>query len=183
MANSLRKSAIQRAKEYLAVRPVFLDTETTGLDIRAEIIEIGVLDHDGNVLLNTLVRPTRSIPFEAQRIHGISDAMVQGAPGWPEVWPLVKAVISGRYVGIYNADFDIRMMKQSHQQYMMDWDISSQRVFDVMKLYGDYLGSQKWVSLDSAGRQCGIRLPNSHRALDDTKLLRALLQHIASRLP
>jgi DNA polymerase III epsilon subunit-like protein len=42
------------------VRTVFLDLETTGLDPRTdEIVEIGILDEDGRVLLDTLVRPVR----------------------------------------------------------------------------------------------------------------------------
>ena len=181
MSQSSRKSAIQRAREYLAVRPVFLDTETTGLDANAEIIEICVVDYEAKVLFDTLVKPARSIPPDASRIHGITNAMVQAAPAWPEVWPGVEAVLRGRYIGIYNVDFDIRLMRQSHLVYGMSWEFSQQRVFDVMKLYADYTGSSRWVSLETAGRQCGIALPNAHRAQADTLLLQALVQYIASR--
>ena len=43
-----RNAAIQWARELLA-KPnwVILDTETTGIDNMAEIIQIGVLDHTG----------------------------------------------------------------------------------------------------------------------------------------
>jgi DNA polymerase-3 subunit epsilon len=176
-----RKLAIQKAREYLAVRPVFLDTETTGLDPDAEIIEISIIDHDGVVLVDTLVKPTRSIPVDAIRIHGITDLMVKDAPTWPEIWPVVESALRGRYIGIYNVDFDLRMMRQSHWRYGIPWDFPQNRVFDVMKLYADYSGSQRWVSLDTAGRQSGIGLPNAHRAQADTILLRALIQYIASR--
>ena len=39
------------------VRTVFLDLETTGLNPRT--VEIGILGEDGQVLLDTLVRPVR----------------------------------------------------------------------------------------------------------------------------
>ena len=178
-----RRSAIQKAREYLAVKPVFLDTETTGLDPGAEIVEICVINHDATILVDTLVKPTQAIPADAIRVHGISNEMVMNAPGWPEVWAEVSLATSGRYIGIYNADFDLRLMRQSHQRNGMAWDFSAVRVFDVMKLYAEYSGFQRWQSLESAGRQCGLAMPNSHRAQADTQLLRALMLHIASRMP
>ena len=181
MGINSRKLAIQRAREYLAVRPVFLDTETTGLNPNAEIIEICIVDHEGNLLLNTLVKPVRSIPLDAMQIHGITNEMVKNAPAWPDVWPSVEANLRAHYVGIYNAEFDLKMMRQSHRAYGMEWEFSSQRIFDVMKIYADFTGTTRWVTLDTAGRQCGIMLPNSHRAQADTLLLRAVLKYIASR--
>ncbi len=183
MAYLTRKSAIHKAREYLATRPVFLDTETTGLDPAAEIIEICVMDHSGAILVDTLVKPVRPIPIDATLIHGITNQMVQMAPSWPDVWPLVQSAILGRYIGIYNADFDLRMVKQTHLYHRIAWDFPSQRVFDVMKIYSEYLGNSRWVSLDVAGRQSGISLPNSHRARADTDLLRTLFLHLASRIP
>src|SRR6185437_1044792 len=38
---------------------VVLDTETTGLDAGAEVIDLAVLDRNGTVLLETLLRPLR----------------------------------------------------------------------------------------------------------------------------
>jgi DNA polymerase III epsilon subunit-like protein len=160
-----------------------MDTETTGLDPRAEIIEICVMDHSGAILVDTLVKPTRPIPIDATLIHGITNQMVQEAPSWFEVWPLVQAATIGRYIGIYNAEFDLRMVKQSHMYHGIAWDFPTQRVFDVMKIYSEYLGNSRWVSLDVAGRQSGIALPNSHRARADTDLLRNLFLHLASRTP
>ncbi|HID85120.1 MAG TPA: 3'-5' exonuclease, partial [Anaerolineales bacterium] len=42
-----RWDAIRTAKAWLKRRPVYLDTETTGLDEGAEIIEIAVVDTNG----------------------------------------------------------------------------------------------------------------------------------------
>ncbi|MCW3664158.1 3'-5' exonuclease, partial [Burkholderia cenocepacia] len=58
---------------------ILLDTETTGLDESAEIVEIAVIDDAGNVLLNTLVKPKHPIPNSATAIHGITNAMVATA--------------------------------------------------------------------------------------------------------
>jgi DNA polymerase III epsilon subunit-like protein len=89
-------------------------------------------------------------------------------------------------VGIYNSEFDLRMLKQSHQKYWLNWQLPEENFFCIMKLYARFYGewdarrgSYRWQSLDQAGRQCRIPLPNSHRAKDDALLARALLQHIA----
>jgi len=113
MTNS-RSSISARARQLLADQPIFLDTETTGLDPRAEIVEIALIDYDGAVLLDSLVKPTRRIPWDATRVHNISNEMVADAPTWAELWPHAQALLAGRRVGIYNAEFDLRMIQQSH---------------------------------------------------------------------
>lgn len=62
---------------------VILDTETTGLDTMAEIVEISIIASDGHVLLDTLIRPSNPIPPAATAIHHISDLMVVAAPTFP----------------------------------------------------------------------------------------------------
>lgn len=176
-----RQLAIQKAREYQSVRPIFMDTETTGLDMNAEIIEVSIVDHDGGILIDSLVRPVKSIPPDVIKLHGITNQMVQNAPTWLEVWPAVEDVFRGRYIGIYNVEFDLRLMRQTHQRYGLTWDLPNQRFFDVMKLYSDFSGAQRWQTLEAAGSQCSIPIQNTHRAKDDTLLLRALFQHIASR--
>ena len=67
-----------------------LDTETTGLK-DAEICQIAIIDHTGEVLFNTLVKPVKPIPSDAVRVHGITNEQVQNAPSWAEVAPKVVA--------------------------------------------------------------------------------------------
>ena len=182
---SNRSEAIKIARENLTKKPLFLDTETTGLDAFSEIVEISIVDHDGEILYDTLVKPTRSIPFDAVRIHGISDPMVQEAPSWVQVWEKAKPILDGSQVGIYNADFDLRMIRQSNAIYNLRWDIDT-NFFCIMKLYAQFYGSwntsrrsYRWQSLEAAGRQCRLPLPNTHRAKDDTLLARSVFLHIA----
>ena len=185
---SHRHTAILNARKLCSSLPVYLDTETTGLDANAEIVEICLLDHDGSPLLHSLVRPHSPIPASAMRIHNISNEMVQDAPTWLEIWPQVRSFLEGRLVGIYNAEFDVRMMRQSNRLYGMDWDCRDSQFFCIMKLYAEfygeasrYYGPFRFHSLDRAGRQCGIHLLNSHRAFADTLLARAVLQYMAER--
>ena len=181
----MNQNAAARARTILQGSPLFFDTETTGLGSNAEIVEVGVVDTVGKTVLESLVRPRRRIPSDAIAVHGISNEMVRDAPTWGEVWPQVRQLFTGRRVGIFNADFDLRMMRQSHQQHGLSWEEMGGSAFCVMKMYarfyGELLGrgNAKWQSLQKAGRQCGIPLPNSHRAVDDARLACAVFRHMA----
>jgi hypothetical protein len=50
-----RLEIINKARQILALNPIFLDTETTGLGVRAEIVEICLVDLAG--LLIGYTRP------------------------------------------------------------------------------------------------------------------------------
>jgi DNA polymerase III subunit epsilon len=188
--SSTRQQAIQTARQAILQKPVYLDTETTGLDRNDEIIEISIVDEDGLVLLESFVKPTQPIPADVIHVHGITNEMVRQAPSWPVLWMRVRSVLFGRLLAIYNADFDLRMMQQTHARHRIPWKENFKSI-DIMKLYSDYRGewdsvrrSMRYHSLDSAGRYCKISIPNSHRATDDTLLARAVLHYIAdSNLP
>ena len=181
----MTQNAAARARAILKEEPLFFDTETTGLSDRAEIIEVGIVDSEGKTILESLVRPRRRIPADASAIHGISNEMVREAPAWADVWPEVRELFEGRRVGIFNAEFDLRMMRQSHQQHGLMWEELGGSAFCVMKMYARFYGelqgirNAKWQSLKNAGRQCGILLPNSHRAVGDAQLTCAVFRHMA----
>jgi DNA polymerase-3 subunit epsilon len=185
-----RLEAAQKARDLLLQNPVYLDTETTGLGPGAEIVEFALVDQNGEPLFESLVRPKGEIEPEAMRLHGITMQMVHGAPTWQEIWPQVERYFSTRTVGVYNSEFDLRMMRQTHQKYWMRWNTSEDHIFCIMKLYARFFGewdtrrsSFRWHSLDQAGKQCGISLPNSHRARDDARLARAVMHYMAGYHP
>lgn len=184
-STSVRQRAIQVARQVCSARPVYMDTETTGLGSSDEIIEISIIDDDGQTLLETLIKPSQPIPAASTRVHGIVDADVQSARTWPAVWPMVRSALFGRLVVFYNEDFDIRMMQQSHGRYRLPWK-EKFNTFDLLKLYAEFRGewdpnrrTYRYHSLAKAGADCKISLPNAHRTTADTLLTRALLHFIA----
>ena len=109
-----RAAATDWAKRILnAGEAVILDTETTGLRSQAEICQIAVIDLQGSVLLDTLVKPWRGIPADATAIHGITDATVANARPFDAILPELRKAIQDRPVIIYNADYDLRLICQS----------------------------------------------------------------------
>ncbi|HEY4693424.1 MAG TPA: 3'-5' exonuclease [Bellilinea sp.] len=172
------------ARSIVQKNPVYLDSETTGLDKNAEIVEIAVVDDNGAILIDQLVRPSQPIPAEVTRLHGITDEMVATAKSWPALWPTVRGILLGKTVGIYNAEFDVRIMRQSLERYRLTWR-ESLSTLDILSLFSEFRGewdpnrrALRRFRLEDAGQFFRIALPNSHRAADDALLARALLRRI-----
>ena len=183
-----RREAIAAAQIKVNRRPVYLDTETTGLNPTDQIVEICLIEADGSSLFESLVKPTGRIPYDATRVHGITEAMVANAPTWPEIWPQVSAALAGRQLGIYNEEYDLRLMRQSHRVHGLDWPTPEFTSFCIMKLYAQFRGewdarrgNYRWHSLENARMQCRLDLPNAHRARADALLARAVLQYMAQQ--
>lgn len=168
----------QQAQQWLANNALILDTETTGLDSKAEIIEISIIDCAGNVLLDTLVKPTAPIPDDATRIHGITKEMVANAPTWPMIVDQFKAIISGRKLVIYNADYDLRMIYQTNNKHELEpvfygnqWNDAECAMLAYAEFYGqwdDYRRQWKWQRLGNAAMQQNVIIEGkAHRALAD----------------
>jgi len=198
-----RAKAIHAARQWLSQSPLFLDTETTGLDNTAEICDLAVINHDGIVLLDTLVKPTIPIPRDAYDVHGISNADVVNAPTFAEVMPDFARIVGDRTVVIYNLDYDTRILRQSaaaHGLRLTDrFGLETVEQFNqwyghwhcAMELYAQFYGewnerygNYRWQKLGNAARQCGIRIPTDlHRARADAELTRQVIHHVAKADP
>ena len=183
--NITKNKAVELANTIINQKPVYIDTETTGLDKEAEIVEISIVDSDGKCLFSSLVKPSRPIPLEVQKIHHITDADVAKSQAWPILWPRIRSFLFGRPIAAYNASFDYRMMQQSHARYRLPWRDNLNMV-DVLPIYSDYRGvwdpmkrSMKYFKLEEAGNYFQIPLLNEHRSEADSLLVRAVLHSIA----
>lgn len=182
-----RTWAIAWAAEQVAERDVlYLDTETTGLDGRAEIVDIAVADGGGRIVFETLVRPTAPIPRDASAIHGIEDAHVADAPTWPEVHDLLMALLANRTLVVYNAAFDRRILTQSCARHGLEGPRSIWTC--AMAAYAAYReittgrGGFRRHKLEHAAASFGART-GGHRAAGDALACRAVVVGMASALP
>lgn len=175
MTTTGRERAVQWAREVLARDDLLvLDTETTGLDRAAQIVQIAIIDRAGAVLLDSLVKPTCPIGLGAAAIHGITAAMVQDAPSFAALLPAFRALVAGKRLVIYNADFDMRLLRQSATA----CGVALPRVDTdcVMHAYAQFVG--RWNS-----RRGGYRwwpLPGGdHSALGDARACLAVIRRMA----
>lgn len=166
---------------------VILDTETTGLE-RGEIVQIALIDADGTVLLDTLVKPVNAIPPEATAVHGITDADVVDAPTWAEVTLEVQRILTGRNVIIYNAVYDRKMMHQSAEAadlLKVDWKelgqfwCAMEAFAEIFADWNDYRQSYRWQKLSKAAMCYAVKESGAHSALGDCLTTLAIVRAMA----
>ena len=182
-----RQRAIETAHRIIAGNPVYIDTETTGIDRTDEIVEISIIGADGGLVFNSLVRPTQPIKPAASAIHGMTTEMLANAPSWLILYPQIRSHLFGKVVAGYNVDFDVRMMVQSHARYKLPWK-DNLNTLDVMRIFAEYRAewdsyrrSYRIFKLEEAGQFLKIPMPNAHRSTADALLTRAVLHAIAGQ--
>lgn len=102
--------------EVATARFVVVDTETTGLEADARIVELAAAWVDvarGEVVevKSMLVHPGVRIPRAASAVHGITDAMVKGAPSIDRALTRFFAYLEDGPVIAHNARFDVARLR------------------------------------------------------------------------
>ena len=169
-----------------ALRPVFLDTETTGTQRFSEIIEVCIVDEHGQTLFHSLVNPTTEIELMASAVHGLTRRDVKDAPRYPDIHEVLMRYMHNRVVIAYNASFDIRLLKQTADCYELAFP--NLHVGCLMYAYAKY--REEYVELTNGQRRCKIHrleeairvecldLPLLHRAERDAYCVHRLFQAI-----
>lgn len=165
-------------------RTIILDTETTDLD--GYLVQIAIIRaHDGAVLLDTLVNPQAHISDGAKLIHFITEDRVADAPTFDQIAAELLAVLRGRRIVTYNADFDQAVLQR---EVMRKYDYGWRQAIDfwqrgyrwrcAMELYAQFYGD--WS--EHHGDYRWQPLPGGdHTALGDARATRDLLQWMADR--
>jgi DNA polymerase-3 subunit epsilon len=163
---------------------LILDTATTGLDANDEVVQLAMVNMQGTVLLDTLMRPTNPMAPEARAIHGITDQALANAPPFADLYHPIAHLLGHRPVLAYHADFDCRLLAQTCTKYglppleVATWDC-------VMERYAYFggecsqAGAYKPQSLSTACTQQGIGVHGHHEAVQDCLLTLALINAMA----
>ncbi|WP_349648863.1 exonuclease domain-containing protein [Candidatus Parabeggiatoa sp. HSG14] len=179
--SSRTKIILPAARNVWDRKPVFLDTETTGLYNTDEVIEIAVIDYDGTIIIDTLIKPTIKIPYQATQVHGISNEMVEFKPSFTDIWYTLSKILENRPIVGHNLSFDLRLIKQTAAKYRLFLKKEPQEncTLKMYKVFQKMANLQGESKLEEATKKCGISFTNAHRAAADTEVTRQLLMYMA----
>lgn len=168
---------VSRIRSLDPKKVIVIDTETTGLkpQLTDEILSLTILDLDGNVLFDELVRPERRKRWpKAQEINGITPAMVKDKElllsyrgQLQEIWDSAELIVG------YNVEFDM--------EFLYEAGIYLKRVpeFDVMREFApiwgrwdDYHNDWRWPKLAQCAKHYGITDFDVHSSLGDAEATR-----------
>jgi DNA polymerase III epsilon subunit-like protein len=110
-----RPTKVPVVENGATLETVYLDTETTGLDDHHSVVdavEIAIVDDNGNVLINSLLRPSCPISSGAFMVHKITEAMVAEAPTLQDLEQRIIEAVRGKLVVMYNKTFPLRQLPE-----------------------------------------------------------------------
>lgn len=119
---------------------VFLDTETTGLELKDRICALGLLCEGTTVF--ELINPCRKIPPSASAIHHITNEMVKESPNFAQSLSGEKLHLlntSDNILVAHNAPFELSMLQKegiAWQGKIIDTLKCSKALMDDLEGYG-----------------------------------------------
>ncbi len=171
-----RNAAILWARKVLANPSQYyiLDTETTGLR-RPEIVELAVMDLDGQAIINQRFNPKTEVEAGAAAIHGLTTEMLSKYPRWAVIAERIEQILLERNLLIYNFGFDYNALHETHGN--PDRDFPDFRGDCVMGYYSQFVGD--WNQYHQSYRW--QKLPGGdHSALGDCIATLAVIKEMAS---
>ena len=159
----------EKGQDFKADFVVF-DIETTGFSpTKNRIIEIGAVKvSEGKIVdrFSTFVDPLTPIPFEIEKLTGITDDMVMGAEQIDVVLPRFLEFCEGCILVAHNARFDMSFIMENCDRQGISHDFT---YVDSVGIARIFLPGQKKHTLDAVAKALGVSLENHHRAVDDAE--------------
>lgn len=162
---------------------VVLDTETTGLDPRRDrVIDLAAVRLDAGLAVverfSTLVAPGVPVPLFVQRLTGLGDAELAGAPSFAEAYDALRAFVGNAVVAAHNVAFDKAHLDEGARRHGLPplgapWlDTLDAALFLYPELDRH--------ALALLAVELGLPAP-THRALADAETAAALLARLCAR--
>jgi DNA polymerase III subunit epsilon len=183
-----RAAALRWARSIIERDDVlYVDTETTGVRFEQDdVIDIGIVDGHGRIIMDQLVRPMVAVPADAEAVHGISNRQLQSAPLIADLWSDLKKLLDGKLLVSYNADFDRRMLGYAGSRRKLSpiapagWDCAMEAYAAWNGETSHYRPGFKWINLGNAATSLGIE-PPLHRAVADALVCLEVVQELSRR--
>lgn len=152
-----------------------IDLETTDKDVKtAEIVELAAVRvRHGRIVdeFRSLVKPRVPIAAAALRTHHISESVVADAPYFEDVWAEFRAFCGSDVLIAHNGyKFDFPILRRMSAKLPRSRDLC---IYDTLPL-ARTLHPTTSAKLEAIARLYGVRVPQWHRALDDSRALAKL---------
>ena len=160
-------------KKFLNTDFTVFDLETSGLDpVKDEILEIVAIKMRGEEIIDrfeSLVRPTKAITREVEKIHGLNE---------------VYLLVNGRDLGEVLADFTSFIGESivvGHNIREFDWlfilnslkrltkPVLNNKIIDTLELSRKLLSLPRY-NLSTVSQNFGYEHKDAHRAMPDTEI-------------
>lgn len=161
---------------------VLIDTETTGFGASAQLVEIAALhvrNGDSVRRFETLARPSVAIPWQASRVHGITDAMVRNAPREAAVVRSLLDFVGALPLVAHNASFDVTVLRGAFARAGIP--TPGCVVWCSMKLSRRVVTDAPSYGLDALARHLELPQRPTHRAMADVLTTHALVGAVLAR--
>ncbi len=168
----------------MALRPIYYDTETTGIrSDKDRIIELAAYDPLRDRSFVQLIHPGCPIPPEATAIHHITDDMVASAPSFGKVAEEFVAFCEGDVVLVaHNGDaFDKPFLGHEFRRHNVP--MPAWRTLDTLKWSRRYRPDLPRHSLQFLREVYQVPVNQAHRALDDVLVLHNVFSQMIDDLP
>lgn len=170
-----RDKAVQWAKDILANdNAVILDTETA--DMHGDIVEIAVINMQGDTVLNMRIKPDMPIAVGAYNVHGISEDMLQNSPTFTEAYERVLDAIEGKHLVVYNLSYDLPIIRRQCKENGLD-KIELADSSCAMEAYAEWYG--QWSDYHQSFRWQSLR-GGDHSAIGDCLATLARIKEMAN---
>ncbi len=161
-----------------------VDIETTGgFAGRNKITEIAIFIHDGQQVVDhyeTLINPGQIIPDYITGLTGISNTMVEKAPTFEEVAPIIYEKLKGHIFIAHNVHFDYSFVKGALEE--VGLELGNKKLCTVRLSRGIFPGLRSY-GLGNLCEQLGIAIENRHRAGGDAKATAILFDKLLKENP
>ncbi len=163
---------------YMLNQPaVFVDIETNGkVGAEGKIIEIGVLRVEDGVIVEefqSLINPNERIPFWIERLTGISNGDLVGAPYFDEVAQTLKRLFDGALFVAHNVRFDYSFLRSHFKALGFDY---KPKLFCTVRMSRALYPEHRGHSLEKIIARHNLHTINRHRAFDDAKVMYEFVQ-------
>lgn len=166
------------------LRPIFYDTETTGLfSTKDKIIELAAYDAQNNQIFETLINPQMPISQESIEICKITNEMVADAPTFETAGPDFLKFLGQNFVLIaHNNDaFDLPFLKEEFKRIKVE--IPEWTTIDSLKWARKYRPDLPRHALQYLREIYNIEENQAHRALNDVMILKEVFFKMTDNLP